>query len=76
MAQLYEKFDNSIRVGDPFLSAFLPVFDVDNDQLGLAIARRALPRSAITPGDATPLPSFTPTSYSDSDDQHVEEMLQ
>ena len=60
IAQLYYKFENAIRLGDPFLSAFLPVFDVDNDMLGLAVAARALPGTAMNPGSATPAPT-TPT---------------
>ena len=31
VGQLYNLFENSIRIGDPFLSAFLPVFDVENN---------------------------------------------
>jgi len=27
----YNTEDNAIQVGDPFFSAFFPVFDVDND---------------------------------------------
>lgn len=33
---------NTVRLGDPFFSAFLPVFDVDSQKIGLAVASRAL----------------------------------
>lgn len=42
MTQLDDYTEDAIRLGDPFFSSFLPVFDVDNDQLGLALAARAL----------------------------------
>ena len=32
---------NDIRLGDPFFAAFFPVFDIDNDQIGLAKSIRA-----------------------------------
>ena len=32
---------NSIRLGDAFFSSFLPVFDVENESIGLALAARA-----------------------------------
>ena len=32
---------NFVRLGDPFFAGFLPVFDVDNDQIGLGLSARA-----------------------------------
>ena len=50
---------NSIRLGDPFFSAFLPVFDIDNDQIGLALNSRAYENISVT--DWTPTPTPAPT---------------
>ena len=33
--------ENFVRLGDPFFASFLPVFDIDNDQIGLAMSARA-----------------------------------
>ena len=44
----YETTDNAIQIGDPFFSAFLPVFDVDSELLGLALAARGVEGSSIT----------------------------
>ena len=38
---------NVLEIGDPFFSAFLPVFDVENELLGLALASRAVEGSSI-----------------------------
>ena len=38
-----------MRLGDPFFSMFLPVFDIENDRLGLAVAWQAPEGSAIIP---------------------------
>ena len=40
---------NVVRLGDPFFSAFLPVFDIENDRLGLALAWQAPDGSKIIP---------------------------
>ena len=42
-AQLRDFDSNNIRLGDPFFAAFLPVFDVENEMLGLGVGARALP---------------------------------
>lgn len=63
-----------IRLGDPFFSAFLPVFDVDNDMIGLAQSARALPLTAVNPGAPTPTPTPVPTQF--DIDAIVEEMFQ
>lgn len=66
-----------IRLGDPFFSAFLPVFDVENDQIGLAQSARALPLTAVNSGAPTPTPTPTPTLTTQADiDAIVEEMFQ
>ena len=33
-----EQKPTAVRLGDPFFTSFLPVFDVEHDQLGLAIS--------------------------------------
>ena len=47
---------NVLELGDPFFAAFLPVFDVENELLGLALASRGIEGSSIelvadTPAD-------------------------
>ena len=74
ISQVYYKYDNMIRLGDPFFSAFLPVFDVDNDMIGLAQSARALPLTAVNPGAPTPTPTPVPTQF--DIDAIVEEMFQ
>ena len=34
--------ETTVRLGDPFFAAFLPVFDSENEALGLAVSARAL----------------------------------
>ena len=53
---VYPADDNTVRLGDPFFGAFLPVFDVENDQIGLALNARAYEGVSVT--DWTP--SSTP----------------
>ena len=38
----------TVRLGDPFFTSFLPVFDVANDQLGFALSWRAPEKSSMT----------------------------
>jgi len=38
----------AVRLGDPFFASFTPVFDVDNDQIGLGLSTRAPEGSAIS----------------------------
>ena len=44
--------EKTIRLGDPFFVSFVPIFDVENDQLGLAKNRNAPERSTILKVDA------------------------
>jgi len=44
--------EKTIRLGDPFFVSFVPIFDVDNDRLGLAMNVNAPERSSITPVEA------------------------
>ena len=37
-----------IELGDPFFSAFMPVFDGDQELLGLALNALAYPGSSVT----------------------------
>jgi len=56
IVQNYNNDQNVLELGDPFFSAFLPVFDVDNEMMGLAIASRGIEGSTIedvTPADPT-----------------------
>ena len=62
--QLDEPNLNSIRLGDPFFSAFLPVFDIEQDQIGLALNARAYENVSVT--DWTPSP--TPASAMEKKD--------
>ena len=39
---------NVVRLGDPFFAAFIPVFDVTNQSLGLGVSARALTDVAVT----------------------------
>ena len=48
IVQNYATTDNVLELGDPFFSAFLPVFDVDRELMGLAIASRGTEGSSIT----------------------------
>ena len=48
-----------VRLGDVFFSAFLPIFDVESDMLGLAMNSRALEGASITAAED---PEPTPTS--------------
>ena len=50
---------NSIRLGDPFFSAFLPVFDIDNDQIGLALNARAYENVSVTDWSPSSPPAAT-----------------
>jgi hypothetical protein len=63
-----------IRLGDPFFSAFLPVFDVENDMIGLAQSARALIGTAVNEG-APPTPTPTPVPTQVDIDAIVEEMF-
>ena len=47
LTQLSDATENMIRLGDPFFSSFLPVFNVDKDMLGLALSARSYPGSAM-----------------------------
>lgn len=47
LTQLKNTTENMIRLGDPFFSSFLPVFNVDKDMLGLALSARSYPGSAM-----------------------------
>ena len=40
--------DTTIRLGDVFFVSFYPIFDIDNDQLGLAKSKRASEGTKIT----------------------------
>ena len=42
-----------VRLGDPFFVSFLPVFDVENDQMGLALGWQAPTGSLMTPPTTT-----------------------
>ena len=44
--------EKTIRLGDPFFVSFVPIFDVENNQLGLAMNRNAPERSTILKVDA------------------------
>ena len=59
---------NTVRLGDPFFSAFLPVFDVENQSIGLAVSSRALSQVDVTK-------VTTPTPTDDSAVTRVEELL-
>jgi len=37
-----------VRLGDPFFSSFLPVFDIEMDRLGLGLSWQAPSGSALT----------------------------
>ena len=41
--------EKTIRLGDPFFVSFTPIFDVENDRIGLAINSQAPQGSKITP---------------------------
>ena len=47
--------EETIRLGDPFFVSFTPIFDVENDQLGLAVGSGAPDGTAITPKSANAL---------------------
>jgi hypothetical protein len=45
--------ETMIRLGDPFFVSFMPAFDVENDQLGLALSSSAPDGSSIVGPDST-----------------------
>lgn len=57
--QIEENVDNAVRLGDAFFSAFFPVFDIENDLVGLALNSQALEGSSITQV-VTPTPPQPP----------------
>ena len=44
--QVNNQTDNFIRLGDPFFASFMAVFDVENDNIGLALSARSYDGSA------------------------------
>ena len=54
IVQTYDNVDNVIELGDPFFSAFMPVFDADQDLLGLALNALAVEGSSVTYIGPTP----------------------
>ena len=60
-ARLNNLYGNDVRLGDAFFSAFLPIFDVESDMLGLAVNSRALDGVTITAA-VDPEPEPTPES--------------
>lgn len=48
IVQIYNTEDNVIILGDPFFSEFMPVFDADQDLLGLAPNALAVSGSYVT----------------------------
>ena len=77
-AQMKDNTSNSVRLGDPFFSAFLPVFNVTSEMVGLALSARALDGVAVVNATVDPEPTtllespFT-TEYFDN---FMEEMTQ
>jgi len=56
---------NGIRLGDPFFSSFLPIFDVENDRLGLALAKQALDGSTWSTSPPVVFPSPAPPALNE-----------
>jgi len=56
IVQTFGTDDNAIQVGDPFFAAFLPIFDADNEMLGLALAARGIDGSSVTLVDSSTTP--------------------
>ena len=61
-APLNDLYGNNIRLGDPFFASFLPIFNVETEELGLAMNARAYEGSSITEYEE-PEPEPTPTDF-------------
>lgn len=64
ITELHNETENIVVLGDPWLSAFMPIFDVDNDQIGLAVY------------DAAPTSAEYTAISPNGDDQGVEQLIE